>query len=412
MAYDSDLIFFQKLMKNIHVQCLTITAADEDVPDFDLGFRKVIGIDFDFKNMAKNLESRIRDNKVYRFVDDFFCNYFALRLPGTQPTGVLLVGPFMTDRPKQNLMLELCERFSIPPQQIGALEKAFSFIPILMDDAILITSIHTLAESLWGDPNAFSFENIHQGIAEQYIPTSSLSIAGPEDESIYSMQAIEARYAVENELLAAVAQGKTSKAEMILAGANANMLESRNPDSLRNLKNYCIIMNTLFRKSAEQGSVHPYHIDKASSHFARKIELATSIEACAKLQKEMIRKYCLLVKNHSMKGYSLLIQKVITQIDSDLTADLSLNAMATSLGVNPSYLSSQFKKETGSTLTDYVNRRKMDHAILLLNSTPLQIQTIALHCGIPDVNYFTKLFKKYIQKTPKEYRDSITALHL
>lgn len=108
-----------------------------------------------------------------------------------------------------------------------------------------------------------------------------------------------------------------------------------------------------------------------------------------------------------MKNYSLLIQKAITRIDSDLTADLSLKSIAKLLNVNPSYLSNQFKKETGNTLTDYVNKKKVEHAILLLNSTPLQVQTIAQHCGIPDVNYFTKLFKKYIQKTPKEYRDSI-----
>ena len=109
-----------------------------------------------------------------------------------------------------------------------------------------------------------------------------------------------------------------------------------------------------------------------------------------------------------MKGYSPLIQRVITRIDSDLTADLSLKAIASLLNVNPSYLSTQFKKETGSTLTDYVNRKRVEHAILLLNSTSMQIQTIALYCGIPDVNYFTKLFKKYINKTPKEYRAEIT----
>lgn len=412
MQHNAELLFFERLMKNIHIQCLLLTSADEAMPDFDMGFRKIVGLDFDFKELGKTVVGNFKDNKVYRLVDDFYCNYFALKIPAAYPVQILLVGPFMTDRPKQHLLLELCEKYSIPPQQIGNLEKAYSYIPILIDEAIVITSIHTLAESLWGDANAFSFEIIQQGLVEHYIPTSSLSILSPEDESIYSMQAIEARYAIENELLTAVTQGKTHKAEMILSGANANMLENRNPDSLRNLKNYCIIMNTLLRKAAEQGSVHPYHIDKTSSYFANKIELATSLEACGKLQKDMIRKYCLLVKNHSMKGYSLLIQKVITQIDSDLTADLSLNAMATTLGVNPSYLSSQFKKETGSTLTDYVNRRKMDHAILLLNSTPLQIQTIALHCGIPDVNYFTKLFKKYIQKTPKEYRDSITTMHL
>ena len=109
-----------------------------------------------------------------------------------------------------------------------------------------------------------------------------------------------------------------------------------------------------------------------------------------------------------MKGYTLPIQKVITKIDSDLTADLSLTALAKYINVNASYLSGLFKKETGTTLTEYVNKKRVEHGILLLNSTTLQIQTIAQYCGIPDVNYFTKLFKKHYNKTPKDYRDSIT----
>ena len=103
----------------------------------------------------------------------------------------------------------------------------------------------------------------------------------------------------------------------------------------------------------------------------------------------------------------MLIRKAITTINYDLSADLSLKTQAKLLNVNPSYLSTLFKKETGFTLTEYVNRKRVEHAILLLNSTDMQIQTIALYCGIPDVNYFTKTFKKLIGKTPKEYREII-----
>ena len=111
--------------------------------------------------------------------------------------------------------------------------------------------------------------------------------------------------------------------------------------------------------------------------------------------------------NHSMKGYSLLVRKILTRIDSDLASDLSLKTQAKQLNMNPSYLSSLFKKETGSTLTEYVNKKRIEHAIFLLNTTTMQIQTIAQACGITDVNYFTKIFKKQIGITPKEYRNKI-----
>ena len=226
------------------------------------------------------------------------------------------------------------------------------------------------------------------------------------DNSDYA-KALEERYIIENQFLKAVSQGLYLKAEQIIKDLATMSFEQRTTDSLRNLQNYCIILNTLLRKAAESGAVHPLHIDRISSDFAKKIEAVTSLESGAKLQQEMTRKYCLLVRNHSMKGYSLLTQKAVIEIDSDLTADLSLNALAKFLNINASYLSKLFKKETGSTLTEYVNRKRIEHGIFLLNTTTLQIQTIAQYCGIPDINYFTKLFKRQVGKTPTEYRDGL-----
>ena len=71
------------------------------------------------------------------------------------------------------------------------------------------------------------------------------------------------------------------------------------------------------------------------------------------LWNEMARGYCLLVKKHALAEYSALVQKVLTLVDFDLAADLSLRAIAGSLNVNASYLSTRFKQETGITLTDY-----------------------------------------------------------
>jgi YesN/AraC family two-component response regulator len=112
-----------------------------------------------------------------------------------------------------------------------------------------------------------------------------------------------------------------------------------------------------------------------------------------------------LVQKHSQKSYSLPVQKVITCIDTDITADLSLKTLAGILNVNSSYLSTLFKKETGITLTEYVNKKRVERAKLLLKNGNVQIQTVAQNCGILDVNYFTKIFKKHTGVTPREYRE-------
>ena len=112
----------------------------------------------------------------------------------------------------------------------------------------------------------------------------------------------------------------------------------------------------------------------------------------------------LLVKNNSSKGYSAIVEKAIIAIKSDLSADLNLSILAQRLSVSNVYLSSTFKKETGMTITEYIRKRRLNYATYLLKNTSIQVQTVAMHCGIVDVQYFTKLFKKEMGMTPSEYR--------
>ena len=301
------------------------------------------------------------------------------------------------------MLLETAEKYSVPAQVFSQIEKYYGNVPFIGNDRTLMSLFNSFGETIWGDIDSFSVQTAQSRLDG---PSAELvqSIAGKADDPLLAIQMLEARYESERSLMQAVSQGMTHKAEQIFNNASNLSIEERVSDPVRNLKNYMIIMNTLMRKAAEYGSVHPFYIDRISSDFARRIELIKSAEEMGLVQREMVHKYCNLVKQHSMKKYSLLVQKVMTMVDSDLTADLSLSRQAQLLNVNASYLSALFKKETGQTLTEYVTKKRVEHAAYLLKSTNLQIQTVAQHCGIYDVNYFTKMFKKYAGKTPKEYR--------
>ena len=410
MFYDAELNFFTKLLTNYHMPPIIVTPGIIDYTSIDHGLRKLLGMNAVYEEIHNFLNNFIKPNTIYRIRDNFYCNYIFLLLPETETPTVMIIGPYTSTEITKHSLMQLTEKYAIPTQIFSSMEKYFYSIPYLPTESILIIALNTLGEKMWGDMKNFTTE-VHE-ISTNHTPTSNIPIPLPNLQELADsplvMQAIEARYDIENKLLQAVSQGLHHKAELLISSMTTQQLEKRTADPLRNLQNYCIIMNTLLRKAAENGAVHPLYIDRLSSDFARKIEAITSPENGVKLQRDMIHKYCLLVKNHSMRGYTLPIQRVITKIDSDLTADLSLNALAEYLNVNASYLSGPFKKETGTTLTEYVNKKRVEHGILLLNSTTLQIQTIAGYCGIPDVNYFTKLFKKYYHKTPKEYRNAIT----
>ena len=191
-----------------------------------------------------------------------------------------------------------------------------------------------------------------------------------------------------------------------------NGAQPRLADSLRDRKNNLVILKTLLRKAADYGGVHPFHIHRLSSHFAGQIENTRTIKESLVLQEEMIRRFCLLVKQHSLSQYSYYVGQTITLVQFDLTADLRLKTIAEKLNVNASYLSSLFHREYGCTMTEFINKQRIDRSVALLRLTTKPVQEIAVECGIQDVNYFIKLFKKQTGFTPSRYREQLGNQHV
>lgn len=407
MKFQSQLDFFIRILKSFNLSCHFAKYPFDNLSDIDLGIRRLINPSQDHLSYAEFTPDRYPGNRIYYKLDEYSCNYIFLLLPDTDTETYLFIGPYLTSPFESSELYRHAEKFSISPGLIKQVEYYYHYLPLIADTSSLQNIVTSFGEVIWGSVDNFSIEHLDSSHIQRTNVAQGLSLYEDNYFPTFSVKRVEERYENERQFMLAVSQGKFIKAEQYLVPYAFTNMEQRTAEALRSYKNYTIILNTLLRKAAELGAVHPYHIDAISSRYAKKIELVTSAKDVELLQREMVHKYCLLVKNHSMKGYSLLIQKILTLVDTDLTSDLTLNSLATNLNVNSSYLSTLFKKETGVTLTEYVNRKRIEHAILLLNTTNMQIQTIAQHCGISDVNYFTKLFKKQIGKTPKEYRESL-----
>lgn len=101
----------------------------------------------------------------------------------------------------------------------------------------------------------------------------------------------------------------------------------------------------------------------------------------------------------SVKGY----------ISINYYKKISLKSIAISVHVNSSYLSRLYSKETLETLTETINKLKIEKAKELLETTNMKTNKISLSIGIDDAAYFSHLFKKYTNFSPLEYRSIMTA---
>ncbi len=404
MFYGRELIFFKKTMENLKIRSTVITKGQ--IPeDIDMGIRGLLNLQEDYNNFFRE-NLAFEKNEIKIISDMFMCNYIFIPLPESKNPSILVLGPYTKELITKNSISKKAVESSLPSYINIQLEKYYAAVPYFPNDDTILALVNSFGELIFKGLENFSIVRKHKEREVEIPIFPQNNNQNKEAEPWMTVQLLERRYAKENELIDAVSKGLSHKAEMIFTNITPeNALERRITDTLRNTKNYLIILNTLLRKGAEQGKVHPFHIDVVSSDFALKIEATQSVEECGELLKYMVKKYCRLVNKHSQRNYSLLIQKVITQIESDIASDLSLNNLSKIFEVNPSYLSTLFKKETGSTLTDYVNKQRIERAKDLLVSTNIQIQNIAQRCGMLDVNYFTKTFKKYTDLTPKKYRE-------
>ncbi|MBQ8538007.1 MAG: AraC family transcriptional regulator, partial [Clostridia bacterium] len=345
MLPEPELRFFQNLIRKLGIS--THRYAIETPPQVDQGLGHITGL----TDGTGKISWDIRDNCIYSIVDGFEIHYLVLLLPGSQE--VLMVGPYLNRELTQQDVMMIMERHKLPAALLPSMMHYYQGLQVINNEPYLLGLFNTLGEVLWNDEQAFQVKRIENGLllGERLLGDPPL-IEKMADAAEF--QIMENRYAGEKQLMYAVSQGLTHRAQMIIAQASSHIVEQRASDPLRNLKNYGIVLNTLLRKSVEDGGVHPLYIDRLSSVMAKKLEATASMSDCLHLFTTMVHKYCLLVKNHSMTHYSLLVQHVILRIEADLTADLSLKAHADFLSVNPSYLSSLFKRETGVTLTEYV----------------------------------------------------------
>ena len=404
MNFSFDLSFLSDVLRKNHVHIGVFCLSDSVDVLFDKSFTSIINVTPN--TTIKNLLGKVENNVKYKLINDFKFNYIYLKLPIEEEKNILFIGPYLSSPISSKGLLEVFEKTGVPSDSQRELNTYYSTLPILTDNDKLFSLVDVFCERIF-QTSSFSTVELNKTPKLPLLTLESHSKGEEFEEIEENIKEMEQRYFFENELIRAVSLGQTNKENAFSFAFDEKIFEKRVADPIRNSKNYCIIMNTLLRKAAESSGVHPIYIDKTSSKFAIKIELISDVKSIQKLMKEMFLAYCRLVHKHTVKHYSPTVKKVVLLIDSDISAELSLSKIASHLGISAGYLATVFKKETGKTITEYVYDKRIEYASYLLETTQLQIQTIAFNCGVMDVQYFTKIFKRKTGKTPKEYRDNI-----
>jgi len=399
--------FVCQYLQSTGVPCQKINPPFFHLGYYDMGLRScVLGLSMD--QNTPDYSNQIPENTVYHLTDSFFCCYCILPLPQNSDCekAFLLCGPYLkTELTTEDLEL-LCKQFFLPNTLLPQLSDYYCALACFPHNDCVQTCINQLGNLLFGQDRLsilYHKTDFHD-IWEEY--SNSYRFQVPEDPAL-SMHMIEKRYELENRLLEAVRRGNSAEAIQLVNGYPLHRFPNRLPDQLRDMKDRLITLNSLLRKEAERGGVHPWHLDQISGNIVVQIEHLQNLDEDSTACK-IIRTYCNLVHKYSRLGCSPATQEILLRIDTGLNKDLTLSALAADLKFNPSYLSTLFKNDMGISLTDYVNQKRIEFAKKLLRENSCPIQEIGEQAGFSDPHYFNRLFKRLCGMTPREYRIQYT----
>ncbi|MDO4286063.1 MAG: helix-turn-helix domain-containing protein [Eubacteriales bacterium] len=406
---------------------------------FDNGLRAKLYSNFDYGEVLQWMQENLEEGIIYPVQDAFEACYVMIRVPYVanwqgQQEGVsgkqvnerkrarqgenkeaeeaapvretrqgadscyIMAGPYL-DTGERPDAARIVEQNGLDLYHLTALREYYNSLAIAKD----VSSILYTFFKYYSPDVTFRIEPLQVRLGER----SQRLETRIEEENALAMEIIEERYRHEEAMLAAVGRGDQTQSLLLLGEVGRYRVESRNSNTFRNNQNMTLTLNVLFRKAVQGASVHPAHIDEVSASFARRIEVSRSESDLSQITVDMVKRYCHLVRSYSLRGYSELTANVINYIEFHLREPLGLSELAEKFSVNASYLSGQFRRETGETLTGYLNGKRIQRSLLYLSTTGLPVQEIAARVGIYDESYFSRIFKKRQGMTPREYRDSV-----
>ncbi|MFK4310495.1 YSIRK-targeted surface antigen transcriptional regulator [Bacillus sp. RC240] len=174
---------------------------------------------------------------------------------------------------------------------------------------------------------------------------------------------------------------------------------------LRSQKNSAIAAITLATRSAIDGGLFPEIAYTLSDLLIQKLEEIKKSEAISPFLENALLEFSERVKNGKMQKHSKPINICQNYIFTHLYEDITLSHLAEIVVLNPSYLSSLFKKEVGISLDEYIQRAKIDESKSLMTYTKHSISEISTLLNFHDQSHFTKVFKKHTGISPKQFKN-------
>lgn len=215
---------------------------------------------------------------------------------------------------------------------------------------------------------------------------------------------------MENEILSYIEYGKVSNLETILSTFTYNIDEIPQgaPSALRSFKNIVHFSTALASRAAIKGGVDYDTAIALTNNYTTHIEYLDNGHDISIFLNQMFLDFARRVAIvRSLPSKSPLVARICKVIYSHLYEKITPTMIAEYLNMNCTYLCTNFKKETGKTITEFVQETKIMESKRLLETTQMTIIEISTQLDFSSQSYFHTVFRKFTGMTPNDFRSKL-----
>ena len=165
------------------------------------------------------------------------------------------------------------------------------------------------------------------------------------------------------------------------------------------------------------GDGHPVH-DTLSKYMQESYDEYVSKDVCYKLpiraniylmMTALLRYYCGSKNDLDRMIYHnvMRLRPIITYIANHYKEKIYIETLSDMITVSPDYFTKMFKDSIGKTPIDYINGLRINRAMQMLATTDTSVNDISDSLGFSNSNYFHKIFKQYMNTSPAAYRKMV-----
>lgn len=357
-------------------------------------------------------------------------NSAAELLEGKSPLSILNPSPHQAETPQylcndyqeQYIYFELgggasllCGPFTLKPFADGEIQRLIRALKLPLNKREQF-SAHVKSLQLLTEDNYFYAGKLLEKLyaSGEQLPAPS-PILSPDVGKPYFVKTYENRmaqfqhppYFLEQEEVRLIRHGDRENALTVLSEINRLKRATLARDPLRSLKNSLICSCTLFTRAAIQGGVPADEAFTLSDAFIQTIEETQNLKLLDALEETMVLRFIDQVAGISRASLSVMIRNAIACIDRHLSEKLTVPMIARHVYVHPDYLSSRFKQEMNVTITEFIQKRRIEEACHFLRYSDSTVSEIAAFYQFCSQSRFIQVFKKYMGVTPAQYKKAM-----